>query len=77
MDKTRADCAGCRNDFYNARGGCWNFADATVERRVHIHRDWSPPYKGIRPQRTLSCWYGENGMRAYLPETFTADGYWK
>lgn len=34
--KSKAICHGCRDDFYNARGGCWCYEKAEVVTRYKI-----------------------------------------
>lgn len=75
-------CSGCRNNFYNGRDNisgknCWSLEDAQVVKRLFIHRDQIPPYKGEKLRDTLSCWYGDTGMRAVDPEAITKEGFWK
>ena len=81
MDKIKF-CSGCRNNFYNGRQNlngttCWSLESAKVVKRLFIHRDQMPPYKNEKTRDTLSCWYGDTGMRAVDPNSITAEGYWK
>ena len=82
MSDKQKYCSGCRNDFYNGRQNisgdkCWSLADAKVVSRVFIHRDQPPPYRNLKAEKTLACWYGDTGMRAVDPASIGKDGYWK
>lgn len=74
----KTDCYGCRNNYYNGQGAkeCWSFKDATMEKRIVIHRDQMPPYKS-KPEWKPSCWYGDTGLHAIKPEVLTKEGFWK
>ena len=81
-EKTKSMCSGCRDNFYNGNNSlgvaeCWHFKDAKVVQRVIIHRDQMPPYRNLKTEPTLSCWYGDHGLRAYSKDSFTSEGYWK
>lgn len=83
---TRADCSGCRDNFYNhnnmglnvvdGKPRCWSLADATMVRAMDIHIDQRPPYKGIPLTSRPSCYKRPRFVRV-LPERITKDGFWK
>ena len=59
---TRADCAGCREDFYNHGGNsmtgqCWLLKKAKVVTRYKIHRDAMPATPGaFKKVQVPSCY---------------------
>ena len=61
MKKTKAMCPGCYSNFYNHGGhkGCWNFAGATVVKRVRVGTWEPPPYSPTRAEQVLSCYRSE------------------
>jgi len=43
----KADCVGCRSDFYNNHPGieeCWSFKGAKMELRKEVHIHQVPPW---------------------------------
>ena len=65
--KTKAMCAGCREDWYNheVSGGCWNFKDARVVRRWKLAWWTAPVESGAFTEvKVLSC-YSQPGRYAY------------
>ena len=83
---TRADCEGCRNDFYNhnnmglnmvdGKPQCWSLNDATMVRAMDIHIDQRPPYKGERLVSRPDCYKRQCFVRV-KPEQLTREGFWK
>jgi hypothetical protein len=59
MDKSKAMCNGCRDDFYNhnVEGGCWSYASAAIVQRVEIGTWEPPPYHPSRKKKVLSCYH--------------------
>ena len=55
-DKSKVMCEGCRDDFYNARGGCWAYEKASVVRRFKIGW-WTMPLDpgAFEEVETLDC----------------------
>ena len=82
MIDTSKHCGGCRDDFYNHRTNCdgksrcWGADSAEMVKRLRIHRDLPPPYKGIKPEKMPSC-YHQTGYSFVKPEAIGADGFWK
>lgn len=56
MNKTKAMCVGCHNDYYNhsEKNGCWMFEKASIVTMTSVGTWQEPPYKW-NPQETLSC----------------------
>lgn len=80
MKATQADCAGCRDDFYNGSNElgvkvCWHLKDARMEKRLLIHVDAIPPYKA-KPKTIPHC-YGPPRTVNVAPDHIDAAGYWK
>lgn len=78
---TKADCAGCRDNFYNGNNEygiteCWCLADATLEERLLIHRDLPPPYKGMPLKMVPTC-YRKKDFVTVKPEAIDDRGFWK
>lgn len=76
----KSDCSGCRNDFYNDHNPlgvkeCWSFKDAKLEKRILIHVDRVPPYKGEKPTLRPTC-YKMDRYVTVKPEAIGKDGYW-
>lgn len=74
---TKADCAGCRDDFYNhghgaalasgSGGECWLLKDARIVKRYRTHRDAMPASKGAFTEvHVPSC---KNGNGWYYVRT--------
>jgi hypothetical protein len=63
MEKSKAMCSGCSNNFYNhnTEKGCWMFEDAKVVERMRVGVWQSPPYVW-NPQSCLSC-FSPDGFR--------------
>ena len=61
VNKTKAMCRGCRDDYYNQnrQGGCWCFGDATIVERIQVGVWEPPPYKRDRARSVLSCFRPE------------------
>ena len=78
MDKKH--CAGCIDDFYNHRQNfdgneCWMLKDAKLEKRLLIHRDACPPYKGLKPKAMPTCYKAQYYVTV-KPEAISKDGFW-
>lgn len=63
---TQADCAGCRDDFYNhsslAMGGCcWSLKDAKIATRFRQHVSLPTIAANIKRVRVPSC-YRQQGF---------------
>lgn len=76
-EPTKADCAGCRDDFYNMNreGGCWSFDSAKMVMARDVPIDMRPPYsfpETLRP----SCFHAQGYVRV-KKESLTSEGYWK
>lgn len=73
-------CSGCYNNDYNyGLGGakeCWSFDSATIEKKIQIHINQSPPYDKKKACKFLSC-YKKPQFVHVKPENLTHDGYWK
>lgn len=76
------NCAGCRDDYYNAAGNsidgqCWLF-DRTkkMEPRFEIHVDLRPPYGKHLIRKVPPC-YHKSRFVYVKPEAIGPDGYWK
>ena len=75
----RKHCSGCRDDFYNARGGCWSLESAKLVTRIPVGMWESPPYKNKKKEKVPNCWHGEGPHRTIYvdPEVLDSNGYWK
>lgn len=76
---TQADCAGCRNDFYNSgegaglapAGKCWSLDTAVMQkmRLVHINTSPRPNKQGaygfdhVKPELLPSCYHKPQFVR--------------
>jgi hypothetical protein len=74
---TKRDCSGCYNNFYNGDGAkeCWSFKGATLEKKLDIHVDQMPPYKGMKPTLRPSCYKAQRWVRVDV-SAIAKDGYW-
>lgn len=59
MEKSKAMCYRCRDNYYNAPGNsttgeCWSFRSAKVVTRTHVGV-WEPPPYEWMPEKVLSC----------------------
>lgn len=61
MEKTKAMCRGCHDDFYNRTqpDGCWSFDKATIVERIKVGVWEPPPYAKSRAAECLSCYHEE------------------
>lgn len=80
MKKSKEMCGGCYcNDYNYGLGGskeCWNYKNATIEKKIQIHVDQRPPYNLKSAKQILSC-YHKSRYVYVKPENLTSDGYWK
>jgi hypothetical protein len=68
---TKADCVGCRDDFYNQPGNstdgvCWSLASATIVLRRQVPIMERPPHRQT-PKPVPSC-YRRPGFVYMKPE---------
>lgn len=77
---TSSDCVGCHNNFYNGNNElgvrkCWSLDSAKMVKKIQIHVDQMPPYKGVKATLRPSCYH----ISRYVfvaPEAIGKDGYW-
>lgn len=82
----RADCAGCRDDFYNrndmgmnmqsGQPQCSSLGDAEFVQRLRIPVVLAPPYSHIKSETVPSC-YRAPGFVFVSPERIDSRGFWK
>lgn len=77
---TKANCAGCEEDFYNGHNPlgvkeCWNFKTAVLKPFLLIHINQAPPYKQ-EPQMLPACYRMKRHVKA-SPSALDSEGYWK
>lgn len=80
MAITKADCSGCRDDFYNhgnhsTTSECWMFKDAQMVDRIRIGIWQNPPYP-LGTVRVPSCKH-EQGNCLIKREALTDEGIWR
>lgn len=78
---TKKDCGGCHNNFYNGHNGigvqeCWSFKTAEMVKKLDIHVDQRPPYKGMKPTSRPSCYKAQRMVRVDV-SALDSRGYWK
>lgn len=78
MKPKKADCGGCRNDFYNRTGSaeCWCFKSAKMESALDIPVDLIPPYKGMKATKRPDCYKRDRFVRVKR-DSLTKEGFWK
>ena len=74
------DCSGCHNNFYNGNNSlgvtqCWSLATARMVKKLDIHVDQRPPYKGIKPTLRPSCYKAQRWVRVDV-SALNKDGFW-
>lgn len=78
---TKADCAGCRDDYYNhdgnsTTGECWMLKDARIRPILLIPINAPPPYDRNATVEKPSCYHPPRTARVD-PSALTSDGYWR
>lgn len=59
MEKSKALCRGCVDDYYNGNNNdgiaeCWSFKSAEVVEKKFVHVSMKPPWN-VTPETTLNC----------------------
>lgn len=63
MDKKH--CAGCRNDYYNDYGECWQLIEATMENQYAVKWNMPMTRANFKKVRRPSCYF-QPGMYYYV-----------